>query len=148
MIEASQNQIYNVFLDQLSGFKENEWYLILFEGSPTENAYSWCSDCVFAQEGVKKFKSSYGGPVAFLQFKVGSREEWTSPENPFKLKFPHLTDLPSAVLFRGQVDTIRTIAVEQRDLLYMCERSLEYENQIRTGAWSPPKIKRVELARS
>lgn len=148
MIEGSQNRIYNSFLDQLSGFKENEWHLILFEGSPTENAYSWCSDCVFAQEGVKKFKSTYGGPVNFLQFKVGSREEWTSPENPFKSKFPHLTDLPSAILFRGQVDTMRAIAVEQRDLLYMCERSLEYENQIRVGAWSPPKIKRMELARS
>ena len=148
MLEASQHRIYDEFLDQLSRFKENEWHLILFEGSPTENTYSWCPDCVFAQEDVKKFKSTYGGPVNFLQFKVGSREEWTSPENPFKLKFPNLTDLPSAVLFRGQVDTMRAIAVKQKDLLYMCERSLEYENQIRAGAWSPPKIKRVELARS
>ncbi len=114
---------------------------------PTENSYSWCSDCVYAQEGVKKFKSSYGGPVKFLQFKVGSKEEWTSQDNPFKMKFPCLTDLPTAVLFRGQVDCMRVIAVQQKDLLYLCERSQEYENQIRSSAWAPPKIKRVEIAR-
>jgi len=146
MIESSRNQIYNSFLDQLSGFREDEWYLVLFEGSPTENSYSWCSDCVFAQEGVKKFKSTYGGPVKFLQFKVGSREEWTSRDNPFKTKFPCLTDLPTAVLFRGQVDCMRVIAVQQKDLQYLCERSEEYENQIKSGAWAPPKIRRVELS--
>jgi len=148
MIDSARNQIYNAFLDQLSQFKENQWNLVLFEGSPTENAYSWCSDCIFAQEGVKKFKSSYGGPVKFLQFKVGSREDWTAPDNPFKQKFPFLTDLPTAMLFRGQVDTIRVMAVEQKDLLYLCERSQEYENQIKIGAWSPPKIKRIEIAQS
>jgi hypothetical protein len=148
MSESARTGIYNAFLEQLSGFKEDQWYLVLFEGSPTENSYSWCSDCVFSQEDVKKFKSSYGGPVKFLQFKVGSREEWTSPDNPFKLRFPCLTDLPTAVLFRGQVDAMRVIAVRQKDLLYLCERSLEYESQIRSGAWSPPKIKRVELAKS
>ncbi len=148
MIEAARNQIYNAFLDQLSQFKENDWYLVLFEGSPTENAYSWCSDCIYAQEDVRKFKSSYDGPVKFLQFKVGSKEEWTFPDNPFKVKFPCLTDLPTAMLFRGQVDAMRVIAVKQKDLLYLCERSQEYESQVRSGAWSPPKIKRVELARS
>jgi hypothetical protein len=148
MVATTRVEIYNEFLSRLSGFKEDEWYLILFEGSPTENAYSWCSDCVYAQEGVKKFKASYGGPVKFLQFKVGSKEEWGEPDNPFKTKFPCLTDLPTAMLFRGQVDTMRVISVEQQDLQYLCERSIEYENQIRTGVWSPPKIKRVELART
>lgn len=148
MVEFTRDQIYENFLKQVSGFKDDEWHLILFEGSPTENSYSWCSDCVNAQEGVRKFKSSYGGPVKFLQFKAGSREEWTSPDNPFKVKFPCLTDLPTAMLFRGQVDTMRVIAVEQKDLLYLCERSLEYENQISSGAWRPPKIKRVEIIRS
>jgi hypothetical protein len=148
MIESARNQLYNTFLDQLSRFGQDEWNLVLFEGSPTENAYSWCSDCIFALEGVKKFQSSYGGPVKFFQFKVGSREEWIVPDNPFKAKLPHLTDLPTAVLFRGQVDTMRVISVEQGDLLYMCERSQRYENQISVGAWSPPKLARVELASS
>jgi hypothetical protein len=97
---------------------------------------------------VKKFKSSYGGPVGFFQFKVGSKSEWNSPDNPFKSKFPYLTDLPTAMLLRGQVDAMRAIAVTQKDLLYLCERSQEYEEQIRSGAWAPPKIKRVELAKS
>jgi hypothetical protein len=140
----SQKQIYDEFLSQLSNFGDDKWYLVLFEGSPTEDAYSWCSDCVYASEGVKSFKSSYGGPVKLLQFKVGSREEWKSPDNPFKASFPYLTDLPTAMLFRGQVDTMRAIGIQQRDLEYLCERSLEYENQIRSGAWSPPKLKRVE----
>jgi Eukaryotic protein of unknown function (DUF953) len=143
-----QDQIYNSFLEQLSKFKEDEWHLVLFEGSPTENAYSWCSDCVYAEEGVRKFKASYGGPVRFLQFKVGSKEEWGSADNPFKVKFPCLTDLPTAMLFRGQIDTMRVIAVQQKDLLHLCERSEEYENQIRSGVWVPPMVKRVELARS
>jgi hypothetical protein len=148
MTDSERDQLYNTFLDQLSEFREEEWHLVLFEGSPTENSYSWCSDCVFALEGVRKFKSSYGGPVEFLQFKVGSEDEWMSLDNPFKSKFPYLTDLPTAVLFRGQIDTMRVMAVEQKDLLYLCERSQEYENQIRSGAWSPPKVKRVELARN
>lgn len=96
-------------------------------------------------EGVKKFRSSYGGPVKFLQFKVGSREEWKSPDNPFKAEFPNLTDLPTAILFRGQIDTMRAIGIEQGDLEYFCERSLEYENQIKLGAWSPPKMKRAPV---
>jgi Eukaryotic protein of unknown function (DUF953) len=138
----TQKQLYNIFTDQLSTFRDDEWHLVLFEGSPTENSYSWCPDCIFALEQVKQFKSSYGGPVEFLQFKVGSREEWESEKtNPFKTSFPYLTDLPTAVLFRGQIDAMRVIAVEQDDLLYLCKRSLTYEKQIKTGAWSPPKKK-------
>jgi hypothetical protein len=102
---------------------------------------------VFAQEGVKKFKSTYGGPVDFLQFKVGSKEEWSS-DSPFKTQFPYLTDLPTAVLYRGQIDAMRALAVELKDLLYLCERSIEYERQIKSGAWSPPKLHRVQLAQS
>ena len=146
MVSAS-DQLYDSFLDQLSKFRDDEWHVVLFEGSPTENLYSWCPDCVFALDGVKKFKSTYGGPVHFIQFKVGSKEEWLL-DSPFKIRFPYLTDLPTAVLFRGQIDTMRVIAVEQRDLLYLCERSQEYEQQIKSGAWSPPKIRRVQLAES
>lgn len=147
MSGLSRHEIYNTFLEQLSKFSDSDWHIILFEGSPTENSYSWCSDCVFAQDGVKKFKESYGGPVKFLQFKVGSKEEWSALDNPFKTRFPYLTDLPTAVLFRGQVDTMRVIAVTQKDLQYLGERSIEYENQIRSGAWIPPKIKLVQLAK-
>jgi len=144
---SPRDQLYNSFLDQLSKFQDNEWHLVLFEGSPTEDSYSWCTDCIYALEGVKKFKSTYGGPVQFLQFKVGSKEEW-STDSPFKVGFPNLTDLPTAVLFRGQIDTMRVIGVQQKDLLYLCERSLEYERQIQSGAWVPPKIRRVQLARN
>ena len=144
----TQKQLYDVFIDKLSTFRDDEWHLVLFEGSPTENSYSWCSDCVFALDHVKKFKSSYGGPVQFLQFKVGSNEEWDNENaNPFKMSFPYLTDLPTAILFRGQIDAMRVIAVEQDDLLYLCERSLIYEKQIKSGAWSPPK-KRVVLEKA
>jgi len=148
LVEYSRDQLYDEFLDQLSRFEDSEWHLILFEGSPTENSYSWCTDCIFALDGVKEFQASYGGPVKFLQFKVGSKEEWSLLDNPFKSQFPYLTDLPTAMLFRGQIDTMRAIAVEQKDLLYLCERSQEYENQIKSGAWSPPKIKKVEVAKS
>src|ERR1700752_3991107 len=99
--EMTQRQLYDLFLDQLSSFRDDRWHLVLFEGSPTNDAYSWCPDCVFALDDVKKFKASYGGPVEFLQFKVGSREEWDNVgANPFKTSFPYLTDLPTAMLFR------------------------------------------------
>jgi hypothetical protein len=138
--EFTQPQLYNIFLDKLSSFRDVEWHLIMFEGSPADGSYSWCPDCVYALPHVKKFIAAYGGPVEFLQFKVGSREEWENEKtNPFKTSFPYLTDLPTAILFRGQIDTMRVIAVEQDDLLYLCERSLEYEKQIKSGAWSPPK---------
>ena len=119
-----QQELYENFVNKLSSFPEDSWYLAIFEGSPTAYSYSWCSDCVFAVDEVKKFKASYGGPVKFLQFKVGSNAEWDDvAENPFKTSFPYLTDLPTAILFRGQIDTMRVIAVEQKDLLYLCERS-------------------------
>ena len=138
--EFTQPQLYNFFLDKLVLFGEDAWHLVLFEGSPADGAYSWCTDCVYALPEVKKFKASYGGPVEFLQFKVGSKEEWENAKtNPFKTSFPFLTDLPTAMLFRGRIDTMRVIAVEQRDLLYLSERSLEFEKQIQSGAWSPPK---------
>jgi hypothetical protein len=138
----TQRHLYDLFLDKLSSFRDDQWHVVLFEGSPTNNAYSWCPDCVFALDDVKNFKASYGGPVEFLQFKVGSREEWDNEKaNPFKTGFPNLTDLPTAMLFRGQIDAMRVIAVTQNDLLYLCERSLVYETQIQSGAWSPPKRK-------
>ena len=140
--EFTQQELYDLFLEKLSKFREDQWHLVLFEGSPTDNAYSWCSDCIFALDHVKKFKASYGGPVEFLQFKVGSKAEWDNVgSNPFKTSFPYLTDLPTAMLFRGLIDTMRLIAVEQNDLLYLCERSFVYEKQIQSGAWSPPKKK-------
>jgi len=142
--ELTQRQLYEIFVNKLTSFRDDSWHLVLFEGSPTANSYSWCPDCVFALDDVKKFKASYGGPVEFLQFKVGSKEEWDNIEiNSFKKNFPYLTDLPTAILFRGQIDAMRVIAVEQKDLLYLCERSLEYEKQIQSGAWSPPKKKLV-----
>ncbi len=138
--EFTQPQLYDLFLEKVASFRDNSWHLVIFEGSPTDSLYSWCPDCVFALPHVKKFKAAYGGSVEFLQFKVGSREEWENTKtNPFKISFPYLTDLPTAILFRGQIDTMRVIAVEQNDLLYLCERSAEYEKQIQVGAWSPPK---------
>src|SRR5579872_3956209 len=91
--KLAQMQLYNIFLDKLASFCDDEWHLILFEGSPTDNSYSWCPDCVFALPHIKKFKAAYGGPVEFLQFNVGSREEWENlKSNPFKISFPNLTD--------------------------------------------------------
>ncbi|MGI0079169.1 MAG: thioredoxin domain-containing protein [Nitrososphaerales archaeon] len=135
----SQSDLYRVFKEKLSKFEEREWNLVLFEGSPTDNSYSWCPDCVFALDHIRKFKASYGGPVSFLQFKVGSRGEWESGRNPFKRDFPFLSDLPTAVLLRGKIDAARVIAPEQGDLLYLCERTVAYERQIKMGAWNPPK---------
>jgi hypothetical protein len=84
------------------------------------------------------FLSKYDGPVRVVQFMVGSRGEWENG-SPFKEQFPFLVDLPTAVLFYGRLDVARIIIPQESDLSYLCERAKAYSEQIRTGAWHPPK---------
>lgn len=119
---------------------KESWTLAIFEGSPTEDAYSWCSDCVAASGDLRIFLSEYRGQVKVIQFKVGSKKEWERRDapSPFKAKFPHLVDLPTAILFHGRLDVARTIAPRKDDLLYLSQRADVLETQIKDGSWNPP----------
>ena len=122
--------------------KKGIWTLALFEGSPRARAYSWCPDCVAASEDVRSFLTTYKGRVKLVQFKVGSKEEWEGRNhrpNPFKERFPHLSDLPTAILFRGKLDVARVAIPKKHDLAYLCGRAEIYDEQVRDGAWHPPK---------
>jgi hypothetical protein len=111
----------------------------VFEGSPCEDADSWCPDCVSAYGDLKGFSESYKGSVKLIRFKVGTKDEWEGKRelNPFRGKFPFLSDLPTAILFRGKLDVARIIAPRKQDLFYLCERAEIYEDQIRTNSWHP-----------
>jgi hypothetical protein len=118
------------------------WVLAIFEGSPEGSNYSWCTDCVAASGDVRRFLEEYNGPVKVVQFKVGTKEEWEGRDggpSPFKAGFPHLSDLPSAVLFHGRLDVARMIAPRKDDLDYLSKRAMVYEGQIKDSSWSPPR---------
>ncbi len=123
--------------------KGGNWVLAVFEGSPMGEAYSWCSDCVAASEDIRAFMSEYRGFVKVIQFKVGSKKEWegaSAGSSLFKVKFPHLIDLPTAILFHGKLDVARTIAPRKDDLLYLSRRADALEAQIKDGSWNPPHL--------
>ena len=87
--------------------------------------------------------SEYHGFVKVITFKVGSKKEWkgaSNGPNPFKTKFPHLVDLPTAILFHGKLDVARTIAPRKGDLLYLSGRAGALEAQIKDGSWNPPRL--------
>ena len=138
----SAGDLYAKFLKVLADNKPYAWMLAMFEGSPTEGAYSWCSDCVAASDDLRSFLREYTGGVKVTQFKVGTKDEWednTRGPSPFKAKFPFLSDLPTAILFRGKLDAARFIAPRKEDLLYLSNRAATYESQRASGSWSPPK---------
>jgi hypothetical protein len=90
---------------------------------------------------LRSFLSEYRGPVKVIQFKVGSKKEWeggVDVPSPFKANFPHLVDLPTAILFHGRLDVARTIAPRKDDLLYLSRRADVLETQIKDGSWNPP----------
>jgi hypothetical protein len=133
--------LYAKFQDGIRQMKDGNWVLAVFEGSPARGAYSWCSDCVAASEDIRGFMLEYRGIVKLVQFKVGSEKEWkgsSDGRSPFKVKFPHLVDLPTAILFRGKLDVARTIAPRKDDLLYLSRRAESLEAQIKDGSWNPP----------
>jgi len=138
----SAEDLYAKFLETLANNKPGEWILAVFEGSPSEGAYSWCSDCVAASRDLNSFLGEYTGDVKVSQFKVGTKDEWednvVSP-SPFRVKFPFLSDLPTAILFNGKLDVARFIAPCKEDLLYLSNRTTIYENQKASGSWNPPK---------
>jgi len=137
----TQESLYAKFEDAIRHIKDENWVVAVFEGSPTGREYSWCSDCVAASEDIRGFMSEYHGMVKVIQFKVGSEKEWkgiSDSRSPFKVKFPHLVDLPTAILFRGKLDVARTIAPRKDDLLYLSKRAEALEAQIRDGSWNPP----------
>ncbi len=139
------SSLYKDFNDSLSRFETGRWAIAIFEGSPCEGQYSWCPDCNFAYDDMRRFAARYKGPVKMFHFKVGLKEEWESMENhnPFRAKFPFLSDLPTAILFYGMTDVARVIAVREQDLEFLSERSRIYEKQIESGKWKPPTLVRV-----
>ena len=132
-------ELHNQFKEIVSNFKPSSWHLAIFEGSPIEGLYSWCPDCVVASTHVANFEK-YQEKVQLLKFKVGSKREWESKTklNPFKAKFPFLSDIPTAILFMGRLDVFRVIAPQETDLRIMCERIDAYNRQIETAQWHPP----------
>jgi hypothetical protein len=138
----SSDELYAKFLKALSTNEPEAWMLAVFEGSPAGDAYSWCSDCVAARGDLRSFLEEYTGDVKVFQFKVGTKAEWEgkAPDrSPFKAKFPFLSDLPTAVLFKGKLDVARLIAPRKEDLLYLSRRATTYESQIASDSWNPPK---------
>jgi uncharacterized protein DUF953 len=142
MQTATAPELYRKFVDVVITKGGESWILGVFEGSPTGTAYSWCSDCVAASGDLRSFLADYRGPVKVVQFKVGTKDEWEGPEgphNPFKSKFPFLSDLPTAVLFRGRIDAARLAQPRKDDLAFLVGRVSVYEKQIEDGSWRPPK---------
>lgn len=138
----TQEKLYAKFEDAIRQMKDDKWVLAVFEGSPTGGAYSWCSDCVAASADLRSFISEYRGFVKVIQFKVGSKKEWgggSDVPSPFKARFPHLVDLPTAILFHGKLDVARTLAPRKDDLLYLTKRADALETQIKDGSWNPPQ---------
>lgn len=142
-------ELYSQFCDSLQNFKPGSWTLALFEGSPAEGLYSWCPDCVVMSTHVRNLerdqeKNDKAPSAKLLKFKVGSRREWESKRklNPFKAGFPHLSDVPTAILFFGRLDVFRVIAPSEADLRYMLERTKVYEDQVRSQDWHPPVVYR------
>jgi len=139
----SPDQLYRKVENTLYKGSDHAWILAVFEGSPTGTEYSWCSDCVAASADLRSFITEYRGIVKVVQFKVGSKREWeglNGGPSPFKAKFPFLSDLPTAVLFRGRQDVARTIAPRKYDLLYLSRRAEVLEGQIEDGSWVPPSL--------
>lgn len=135
-------ELYGRFEKTVMEMGEETWMLGVFEGSPTASAYSWCSDCVAASEDLRRFLRDYKGKVKVMQFKVGNKREWEGPDggqNPFRVRFPHLSDLPTAVLFRGGVDVARVIQPRKDDLKFLARRARVFEEQIRSGSWHVPR---------
>lgn len=140
----SDSDLYAKFETSISEGPANAWTLAVFEGSPEGSEYSWCNDCVAARGDLRSFLADYRGPVKVVQFKVGTKKEWEGRDggtSPFKANFPHLVDLPSAVLFHGRLDVARMIAPRKADLEFLARRADSYEDQVKDGSWHPPLVK-------
>lgn len=142
----SHEALYAKFLEALANNKPGDWILAVFEGSPAKGVYSWCSDCVAASRDLSSFLAEHTGDVKVSQFKVGTKDEWEENvigPSPFRVKFPFLSDLPTAILFYGKLDVARFIAPRKEDLLYLSDRATTYENQQADGSWDPPKARQI-----
>jgi hypothetical protein len=134
----SASDLYQQFLDVWRGFRSKSWTLVLFEGSPEKGLYSWCPDCNVALIHLRNFREKNRN-AKLLNFKVGSRKEWESDENPFRKDFPNLEDLPTLVLFFGRMDMMRIVAPREADFEFVASRARIYEEQIKSGDWNPPR---------
>jgi hypothetical protein len=134
--------LYSQFVDFHKNFKPGTWTIAMFEGSPANGLYSWCPDCIVASTHVRRFEERKLGSqdIKLQNFRVGSRIEWESKSklNPFRIRFPFLSDVPTAILFFGKLDVIRIIAPQEIDLVQMMKRTRVYENQIKSQHWRPP----------
>ena len=137
----TDESLYAKFEDSIAGWKGDSWTLAVFEGSPEGDKYSWCDDCVAASGDLRNFLSEHRGKTKVLQFKVGRKDEWEGRDggpSPFKAKLPHLSDLPTVVLFRGGLEVARMIQPRKDDYTYLSRRVEKYEQQILDGSWKPP----------
>jgi hypothetical protein len=144
--KLGSKDLYQIFIKTWKEFRPKAWSLAIFEGSPENGLYSWCPDCVVASSYITRFESSLkkkqNNTVRFLKFHVGSRKEWKS-KNPFRAGFPHLSDLPTAILFFERRDVFRIIAPQEQDLRGMIRRIRVYEEQIKNDDWHPAEQRRA-----
>ena len=141
--KLTAEDLYRQFQDSLHSFKPRSWTVSLFEGSPTGGLYSWCPDCVVAAAQLGSFEKRDAlllNQARLLNFKIGSKREWESKQilNPFRSRFPFLSDIPTAVLFFGRLDVMRLIAPQAADLRYLFKRAKTYEEQMKSKECHPP----------
>jgi hypothetical protein len=130
---------YKQFRSELmTSFPNHSWTIAIFEGSPIKGLYSWCPDCIVASTHIRLFEK-HQDRIRLVKFQVGTRKEWEDKTylNPFKTKFPYLSDVPTAILFMRTLDVYRIVAPQESDLEVMCDRTKIYEKQIRLGEWHP-----------
>jgi hypothetical protein len=138
--------LHTMFLDEYDKFEPKSWRVIIFEGSPENGLYSWCPDCIVARQYISDFekrnRKNHHNAIKIQKFHVGSRSEWESRRqiNPFKKESPYLVDLPSVILYYGNIEVIRLIAPCPEDFQWITKRIKFYDKQIRDDVWHPPKI--------
>jgi len=143
-VKLTTQELHLQFLGAYNSFRSGSWRIAVFEGSPEEGLYSWCPDCIVASNHLRRYekKKQESSNISLSKFKVGTKKEWESKTepNPFKKKFPYLSDVPTAILFFGKLDTIRIIAPRESDFELLVERVEVYKEQIESKDWHPPLL--------
>ncbi len=96
---AGADETYREFKKTLAGLDSEYYYFILFYGSPTKTAESWCPVCVTVVGELLRFADTCNEKVRFITVPIGTRKELMK-RNPFVIKFPHLYSVPTLVIIR------------------------------------------------
>lgn len=99
-------ELFNAFAELYEKYSKEQGtsdlknLILLFVANDNpETKQSWCPDCVLAKPLIERMREKYqhDEQTALVYVRVGQRDEWKTPDNPYRLHEVKISCVPTII---------------------------------------------------